>query len=148
MFKVCQRNTIDFSTFINEEKGVVAVRINNGLAQLLEELDLFYAKNGLMFDVEFWREFCDKYKKQVDKIVGLATCNYSAGDLFDVNFGHNLAKERALMYFENYRTKMFTMLCLKYDDFAEKASKRAEASDCRRAERIDAIYDQIDSIKL
>ena len=148
MFNYCRRESIDFSTFVNEEKGVVAVRINNGLRQLCDEYNLFCLKNQTYFDNKFWDTFMGLYGKQIDKIVGLSTCNYDAGDVFDAEFGANLAKERALVCFEGYRTKMFTMLCLRYDDLAEKAGIRAEMSDARRCDRIDAVNDQIDSIKL
>lgn len=147
--KSCRkRDAMEFSTFINEEKGVVAVRINNGMDQLRRELDLFFYKNNVDFNYDLWCKFKDEYGKQVDKLVGLATCNYEAGDEFNAEFGHNLAKERVMAYFEVYRTKMFTMLTNFYDDFAEKASRRAEQSDERRCERIDSVCAQIESIKL
>ena len=141
------RESMQYAIHVNEEKGVVAVRIMDGVNQLANEFAMFCRKNNTYFDGEYFESFVNKYGKQVDKIVGLATCNTEAGDTFDVEFGVRLAQERAMSWFEGYRTKFYTGYCLKLDDIAERASRRAEASDERRCNRIDRVNDLIEELK-
>ena len=135
-----------YTVHVNEEKGVVAVRITNGISQLHEEYAEFCSKyNGTSFG--YFNEFVAKYGKQIDKLVGLATCNRDGGDVFNVEFGARLAQERAMACFEGYRTKFYTGLCLKFDEMAEIASARAEKSDNQRIIRIERVNDLIDELK-
>ena len=138
---------MQYNIHVNEEKGVVAVRIMNGVSQLANEFAMFCQKNDIYFDGEYFKSFMEKYGKQIDKLVGLATCNTEAGDTFDVEFGTRLAQERVMAYFEGYRTKFYTGYCLKMDSLAEKASHRAELSDERRCNRIDRVNDLIEELK-
>ena len=138
---------MQYNIHVNEEKGVVAVRIMNGVEQLANEFAMFCQKNDTYFDGVYFDSFMEKYGKQIDKLVGLATCNTEAGDTFDVEFGTRLAQERVMAYFEGYRTKLYTGYCLKMDSLAEKASHRAELSDERRCNRIDRVNDLIEELK-
>ena len=141
------REGMEYNIHVNEEKGVVAVRIMNGVSQLANEFAMFCHKNNTYFDRGYFESFVGKYGKQIDKLVGLATCNTEAGDTFDADFGARLAKERVMAYFEGYRTKFYTGYCLKLDNIAECASYRAEASDERRCNRIDRVNDLIEELK-
>ena len=141
------REGMQYNIHVNEEKGVVAVRIMNGVNQLANEFAMFCHKNDTYFDSGYFESFMEKYGKQIDKLVGLATCNAEAGDTFDVEFGTRLAQERVMAYFEGYRTKFYTGYCLKMDSLAEKASRRAELSDDRRCNRIDRVNDLIEELK-
>ena len=138
---------MQYNIHVNEEKGVVAVRIMNGVEQLANEFAMFCQKNDTHFDGAYFNSFMDKYSTQINKLVGLATCNTEAGDTFDVEFGTRLAQERVMAYFERYRTKFYTGYCLKMDSLAEKASNRAELSDERRCNRIDRVNDLIEELK-
>lgn len=141
------RESISFAIHVNEEKGVVAVRIMNGISQMHNEYYMFCRKYEAPFDYDYFDSFVGQYGKQIDKLVGLATCNTDAGDEFDVEFGTRLAQERVMACFEGYRTKFYTGLCLKYDTIADKASARAEKSDERRCNRIDRVNDLIEELK-
>lgn len=141
------RESMQYTIHVNEEKGIVAVRIMDGVRQLANEFAMFCGKNGFYFDGEYFDSFVNKYGKQIDKIVGLATCNTEAGDTFDTDFGVRLAQERAMTCFEGYRTKLYTGFCIKLDTLAEKASRRAELSDERRCNRIDRVNDLIEELK-
>lgn len=141
------REGMQYNIHVNEEKGVVAVRIINGVSQLANEFAMFCQKNDTYFDGAYFESFMEKYKKQINKIVGLATCNFDGGDSFDINFGTQLAQERAMAYFETYRTKMYNGFCLRMDSIAECASIRAELSYARRCDRIDRVNDLIEELK-
>lgn len=144
---MCNREGMQYAIHVNEDKGVVAVRVMDGMEQLANEFAMFCRKNGMCFDYDYFDSFAAKYSKQIDKLVGLATCNSEAGDGFDTEFGVRLAQERVMAYFEGYRTKLYTGFCLKMDAIAEKASQRAEKSDERRYERIDRVNDLIEELK-
>ena len=147
MFYFSGREGMKFTTHVNEDKGVVAVRIMNGMDQMMDEYQMFCRKYEAPFDRYYIDSFIKKYGKQIDKLVGLATCNTEAGDTFDIEFSTRLAQERAMTCFEGYRTKFYTGLCLKMDCMAESASKRAEKSDERRCARIDRVNDLIEELK-
>ena len=138
---------MQYNIHVNEEKGVVAVRIMNGVEQLANEFAMFCKKNDTYFDSVYFNSFMDKYSTQINKLVGLTTYNTKTGDTFDAEFGVRLAQERVMAYFEGYRTKFYTGYCLKMDSLAEKASHRAELSDERRCNRIDRVNDLIEELK-
>lgn len=140
------RNKMQYTIHVNEEKGIVAVRVTNGVQQLRDEYVNFCVKYGV-FNPNYLDNFISKYGKQIDKLVGIASCNREGGDEFDIEFGVNLARERVMACFESYRTKFYTELCLRLDHIAELASIRAERSDSRRFERFDRINELIESLK-
>ena len=142
-----KRNGMEYAVYVNEEKGIVTVKITNAVEQLVNEFAMFCQKNEIVFDGAYFEAFCKKYEKQMNKLIGFATCNKEAGDEFNVEYGYKLAHERAMAYFEAYRTKFYTGLCMKYDNIAEAASIRAEESDARHWDRVDRVSDIIDELK-
>ena len=137
---------MEYTIHVNEDKGVIAVRLKNGVEQLhMEYADFCRKHDAVCFS--YFNEFVAKYGKQIDKLVGISTCNRDGGDVFNVEFGTRLAQERVMACFESYRTKLYTGLCLKFDAIAEMASMRAEKSDEQRFIRIERVNELVDELK-
>lgn len=136
-----------FQTFVNPEKRTIVVKGDEPMKELQREFNMFFAKYGLHWCYFVFDEFYSKYADQINKIVGVAQCNEDFGDIFDEDFGYELAKERYMHTFEAYRTKMYQMIFKHLNNTAKEAAKRVEASVIRRIGREDNINDLIDSLK-
>ena len=128
-----------FQVFINEKKNTVAVKAINPIHEYYKEFTLFYNKFGFHPYVETFEEFVDKYERQIDKMVGIATCNVEAGDVFDAELGEKIARERYLKLFETYRIKMYQMITNKLDKATSESFRRINYCTYRYKERDNKI---------
>lgn len=128
-----------FLTFVNENKNTVVVKAEDAMAEYLAEFCNFYKKYNMYPDMELFDEFINAYGKQIDKMVGIATCNVQAGDSFSPVFGEALARERYLKVFETYRINMYDMMVAKIDNMTASAFSKMSNCDFRRKERADKI---------
>ena len=133
---------MNFLSYVNKDKGIVAIKADNAMEELYNEYFEFFYKYGMPMDRRLFEEFSKKYEYRINKIVGLADCNYEHGDVFDVELGTKLAKERYMKTFESYRYKMYNMILEKNNAFATHINKRLDTSANRRKDR----YDNIDEI--
>ena len=135
-----------FQTYVNVEKRTLVVKGTNPVEELYREYLDFFHKHKLhpygLFDA-----FEKKYGSQIEKITGVAQCNEDFGDVFDEDFGFELAKERYMRTFEAYRTKMYEMIYASTSKMANDAYKRVESAVIRRYGREDNIDYLINSLK-
>lgn len=109
---------MDFQIFVNKEKGTVAVKCKDPFEEYFIEFRSFYKKMDMPVDYKVYDDFVFKYGHQIDKMVGVATCNLEAGDIFEEEYGIALAQERFLKAFENYRIHLYEMM----EDKLERAA--------------------------
>ena len=136
-----------FLTFVNEKKNTVAVKVEDAKTEYLVEFCNFYKKYNMYPDMSLFDEFLTAYGEQINKMIGIATCNVEAGDNFNVVFGEALARERYLKVFETYRINMYDMMYGKLDKMREYSEARWAACFRRRFEREDRIENKIESLK-
>lgn len=136
-----------FQTFVNESKNTVIVKVEDAKDEYLVEFCNFYKRYNMYPDMSLFDEFISAYGKQIDKMVGIATCNVEAGDNFNVVFGEALARERYLKVFESYRINMYNMMYDKLDKMRDYADARWSACSHRRFDREDKIDNKIQSLK-
>ena len=136
-----------FLTFVNEKKNTVAVKVEDAKTEYLVEFCNFYKKYNMYPDMSLFDEFLTAYGEQIDKMIGIATCNVEAGDNFNVVFGEALARERYLKVFETYRINMYDMMVAKIDNMTASAFSKMTNCDLRRKERADKIKNKIESLK-
>ena len=131
---------MEFRVFVNETKGTVAVKAVDPMQELYEEFANFYRKYNVMMDFNVFNNFSKLYRQQIMKMAGIATCNFSEGDVFDREYGESLAKERYLKNFESYRILMYDFMADKLTEMANAASKRLGICVSRRIDRDETIF--------
>ena len=136
-----------FLTFVNEKKNTVAVKVEDAKTEYLVEFCNFYKKYNMYPDMSLFDEFLTAYGEQIDKMIGIATCNVEAGDNFNVVFGEALARERYLKVFETYRINMYDMMVAKIDNMTVSAFSKMRNCEFRKEERADKIENKIESLK-
>lgn len=136
-----------FLTFVNENKNTVVVKAEDAMSEYLAEFCNFYKKYNMYPDMDLFGEFINTYGKQIDKMVGIATCNVQAGDSFSSAFGEALARERYLKVFETYRINMYDMMVAKIDNMTASAFSKMRNCDFRRKERADKIADMTTEVE-
>ena len=136
-----------FQIFVNPDKQSVVVKGTNPTEELWREFCDFYHKYNVATNFNLMNEFMDKYADQINKITGIAQCNEDFGDVFDEDFGFELAKERYMRTFEAYRTKMYEIIYASASKMANDAYKRVESAVIRRYGREDNIDYLINSLK-
>lgn len=132
---------MEFRFFINEEKGTVAVKAIDPLEEYYREFRQFYYKYKMDPDYTLFEAFIDAYADQINKMVGVASCNREEGDNFNLDFGKELARQRYMKTFESFRINMYAMMLKKLDTTIEQIVKRLNFSCARRAERENIIAD-------
>lgn len=130
-----------FRFFINEEKGTVAVKAIDPLEEYYREFLQFYHKYKMDPDYTLFEAFIGAYSDQINKIVGVASCNREEGDEFNLDFGKELARQRYMKTFESFRINMYAMILGKLDATIGAVVKRLNFSCTRRAERENIIAD-------
>ena len=136
-----------FQVFVNEKKNTVAVKAINPINEYYIEYCNFYKKHGLRADSTLFDEFINIYGRQINKMVGIATCNTAAGDIFNEEIGRKIAHERFMKVFESYRINMYHMITAKMDNIAWSAATRMNNCAGRRDERDTKISQIIHNIK-
>ena len=131
---------MQFQTFINAEKYTVVVKIVNPIKEYREEYRNFLKSHNRYIDREIFDEFLNLYEKQINDIVGIATCNVEAGDIFDEKYGEALAYERCLKAFETYRIKMYRMIEEDFEKVVLAANKKVAVCSKRKTERAERIH--------
>ena len=135
-----------FQTYVNVEKRTLVVKGTNPVEELYREYLDFFHKHKLhpygLFDA-----FEKKYGSQIEKITGVAQCNEDFGDVFDEDFGFELAKERYMKTFESYRVLMYNMIYNHLASVSNKAFKKVESAVIRKLGREDNVNDLIESLK-
>lgn len=124
-----------FQVFVNKDKGTVVVKAEDPMSEYRKEFCDFYERNNATCDFKLLYEFCVKYRRQIEKMVGISTCNYSAGDVFDRELGEKIARERYLKVFETYRIKMYEMIYRKFDAMRKLTFNRYDYCIRRRLDR-------------
>ena len=133
---------MEIRTFVNPEKRVVVVKITDAIDELDKEFARFYRKFNVVVDWSLWNDFTKKHRHELNNVMGMATCNVDAGDVFDAEIGERIARERCLKRFELLRQRMYHMIAAKQDKIFEEAARRQVRSygrEVRRVENIDKI---------
>ena len=135
-----------FQTYVNVEKRTVVVKGTNPVEELYREYLDFFHKHSLhpygLFDA-----FEKKYGGQIEKITGVAQCNEDFGDVFDEDFGFELAKERYMKTFESYRVLMYNMIYNHLASVSNMAFKKVESAVIRKVGRENNVDDLIETLK-
>ena len=100
-------NYMYYKTFPNEEKGVVIVKAFRAKDELIDEVQNFCYENGLFLYADFFNKFFKKYSNSLDSLYGRATCNTTAGDTFNLEYGERLATERLEIKYNKLRGKIY-----------------------------------------
>ena len=99
----------DIIYHVNEPLGVVIARMPNFVEDMHREFESFCNKqftdrNILIargFSCEFYEKartlLADKYEPSVKALIGKATCNFEGGEVFDLEKGKELAKQRLIV---------------------------------------------------
>lgn len=104
--------------YVNEEKGVIVAKIYNVKMALYNEFSSFYNTSGET-KYEFAPELyilnngVNKWfinTKKEDYVIGMAKCNFEDGDIFNIEFGKNLARARALKKLNDVKMSFFNFL--------------------------------------
>lgn len=130
---------MDFQIFVNKERGTVAVKCKDPFEEYFTEFCNFYKKMEMPKDYKVYDGFVLKYGHQIDKMVGVATCNFEAGDNFEEEYGIALAQERFLKAFEKYRIHLYEMMEDRFSRAANTAYYRMVFCRERWQEREDKI---------
>lgn len=107
--------------YVNEEKGTVVAKCPEAAAELftyfermINKIMSVWDKDDLSFGKnEFVRVAYNWIKKNchvMDNLVGKAKCNYDEGEVFDVEVGKKLARDRLLLKLEDYRVNFFSYM--------------------------------------
>ena len=115
---------MEFRTFVNPNKWTVAVKVVDAADEFEKEFIDFHCKHNLVTDWKLWRDFINKYRRELNDMTGIATCNVEAGDVFDSRIGEQIARERCLKKFERIRHEMYIMIASKPREVIETALKR------------------------
>jgi hypothetical protein len=126
---------MEFRTFYNHAKRTVAVKIVDAAEEFDQELYDFYYKMHMKPDYTFIRGFFERHAKEINNIVGIATCNTDAGDTYDSEIGRRIARERSLYVFEGIRARMYEELEEYLEVMAAEAVRRQMNAHLRRGKR-------------
>ena len=130
---------MEFQVFVNENKGTVAVKAIDPIREYHNEFFNFYNRFNIPYDYSLFKEFCNEYEKQIKKMVGISTCNFSAGDVFNRERGEAIARERYLKVFETYRINMYDMINRKLEEMKKLSFDRFNYCVDRRFDRENKI---------
>lgn len=126
-----------FDYFVNENKGIVAVKADDGYSEMENEMLCVAYKFG--FSAWDIHRILLKYRTEINKIRGIARC--SDKDSFDLCTGAEIAKLRFLRQYESYRGKIYTDILNLVNDWANKIGNRVENSYNRFCEFENKISD-------
>lgn len=98
----------DIVYYVNEPLGTVVARLPNFIEDMDREIESFCAKKYEKKNVyiafgmtQYLLEIIhkliqDKYASSIKNLVGKAKCNYESGEVFDLEKGKELAKQRLM----------------------------------------------------
>ena len=114
--------------YVNEEKGVCIAKLPTAVEELYREFNNLTNSFNSFDPVCFFEEWYCKYGKKMNDLVGRAKCNIEDGDIFDVNFGKELAKNRLLSKINEYRTDAYSYVIECLDSMNDTMIHRMESN--------------------
>ena len=99
---------VDITYYVNEPLGTVVARLPNFVEDMEREIESFctkkYEKKNIYIAIgmaQYLLEVIhkllqDKYAPSIKNLVGKAKCNYEDGEVFDLEKGKELAKQRLM----------------------------------------------------
>ena len=126
-----------FDYFVNENKGTVAVKADDGFREMCNEMYYLADKIGIHGYVISC--ILEKYRAEIHKIRGVARC--SEKDAFNLCTGAELAKLRFLRKYEACRGRIYAEIFNKLEESAAIVSNRVDRSYNRFCDFEDKISD-------
>lgn len=122
-----------YQYFINEDKGIVVAKISyeQFYNDMVDEIRGFYNKLDVYIDITNIIEKAINKELHYEQLIAKASCNIEAGDIFDEDFGCNLATARLTQKISTLKNKIYMdaakeidFICFKIIDMAYKYSNR------------------------